>query len=425
MDKNPSSQPVKWTFRRVVSATLVFVGVLLCAWLIYRFYKAVFAVFVALILGAVIRPIVNWLYLHKLPKIAGVILIYTVFIISVLVFIQLLFPLIVDEGASIIGSLPDYYQGIRTWMTDSSNQLISIISNILPEEIPGFLRVRISGEEMEATFEQALVYVKSIIKSIYLIIVVLILAFYWTIDGPRTIRSLLFLLPKSHRSDISELINEIDTKIGYFMLGKGALSLVVGGLALIAYLIIGLPNALALALIAGILEAVPMIGPALGAIPAGIIALTISPTKLIWVVAATVVIQMLENNLFVPRIMSKAVGVNPFVSLLSIFAFSSFFGIAGALMAIPIAAIIQLLLDRFVFHPTIEISETVSGRDLSSRLLFETKDLVRDLQKQARLKKGRPADKEKSIDLILNEIESVSTDLAGLLTDMPLEENYD
>jgi predicted PurR-regulated permease PerM len=425
MDKNPSSQPVQWTFRRVVSATLVFAGVLICAWLMVRFYLAVFAVFVGLILGTVIRPIVNWLYLHKLPKIAGVILVYTVFFIFVLVFILLLYPLIVEEGALIIGSLPDYYQDIRTWMTDSSNQLVSIISNILPDEVPGFLRVRLSGEEMEATFEQVLSYVKSVIKGIFLIIVVLILALYWTLDGPRTIRSLLFLLPKSRRFDLSELITSIETKVGYFMLGKGALSLAVAILALIAYLLISLPNALALALIAGILEAVPMIGPTLGAIPAGIIALTISPTKLIWVVGATIVIQLLENNLLVPRIMSKAVGVNPFVSLLSIFAFSSFFGIAGALMAIPIAAIIQLLLDRYIFHPTIEISETVSGRDLSSKLLFEAKDLVRDLQKQARRKKGGPADTEKQIDLIVDEIESVSADLAGLLAEMPLEEQHD
>jgi predicted PurR-regulated permease PerM len=92
-----------------------------------------------------------------------------------------------------------------------------------------------------------------------------------------------------------------------------------------------------------------MVGPTLGAIPAGMIALSVSPSMLIWVVIITVIIQLAENNLLVPRIMSKAVGVNPFVSLLAIFAFSTLFGLAGALMAIPMAAIIQLILDRFVF----------------------------------------------------------------------------
>ena len=123
-------------------------------------------------------------------------------------------------------------------------------------------------------------------------------------------------------------------------------------MALVAYLLIGLPNALVLALVAGVLEAVPLLGPLLGAIPAAVIALSIAPSKLIWVVVATVVIQQLENAVLVPRVMRKAVGVNPFVSLLAMFALSSLFGIAGALMAIPIAAMVQLLLDRFVFGPT-------------------------------------------------------------------------
>ncbi|MDW7755442.1 MAG: AI-2E family transporter [Brevefilum sp.] len=425
MDRNPSSQLVHWTFRRVVGATLVLVGVGLCFWLLYRFYAVVFIVFVAIMLGTVIRPIVSWLYLHKLPKFAGVSLVYAVFLSLALGFILLLFPLVFEQGSMILDSLPDYYQSIRTWVEDSPNHLILTIGQILPREIPSFFRVHLTGPEMISSVEQALVYIKSVSKGVFVMIVVLILAFHWTLDGPRIIRSLLFLLPKPLRFDISELISSMELKIGYFILGKGVLSLAVGVLALIAYLFIGLPNALVLALIAGILEAVPMIGPTLGAIPAGIIALTISPSKLVWVVGTTIVIQLIENNLLVPRIMSKAIGVNPFVSLLSIFAFSSYFGIAGALMAIPIAAIIQLLLDRFVFHPTISVSETISGRDISSRLLYEAKDLVRALQKQARLKKGGPAITEKQIDLVMDEIESVSRDLAGLLAEMPLEEQHD
>ena len=74
--------------------------------------------------------------------------------------------------------------------------------------------------------------------------------------------------------------------------------------------------------------------------------------------------------------MRKAVGVNPFVSLLALFAFSSLFGIAGALMAIPIAAIIQLLLDRFLFHPTVMEAEVSTGRDYASRLRYEAQDLI-------------------------------------------------
>jgi len=170
-----------------------------------------------------------------------------------------------------------------------------------------------------------------------------------------------------------------------------------------------------LALIAGVLEAVPMLGPLLGAVPAALVALSLGPDKLIWVIVATVVVQQLENNLLVPRVMSKAVGVNPFVTLLAFFAFSSFFGIAGSLMAIPMAAIIQLLLNHFVFHSTATEPEVSAGRDHASRLRYDAQDLVQDLRKQARLKKGGSDLRVKQIDQIMDEIETITTDLDALL----------
>jgi len=113
--------------------------------------------------------------------------------------------------------------------------------------------------------------------------------------------------------------------------------------------------------------------------------------------------------------MRKAVGVNPFVTLLAIFAFSSLFGIAGALMAIPMAAIIQLLLNRFVFHPSAMEPEVSAGRDYTSRLRYEAQDFVQDLRKQARLKKGGSDLRVKQIDQVMDEIETITTDLDALL----------
>ena len=158
-----------------------------------------------------------------------------------------------------------------------------------------------------------------------------------------------------------------------------------------------------------------MVGPLLGAIPAALVALSIAPSKLVWVVVATLVIQQVENTLLVPRVMRKAVGVNPFVSLLALFAFSSLLGIAGALMALPMAAIIQLLLDRYVFHPAAMEPEVSAGRDYASRLRYEAQDLAQDLRKQARLKKGGSDREVKQTDRMMDEIESITTDLDALL----------
>ena len=190
----------------------------------------------------------------------------------------------------------------------------------------------------------------------------------------------------------------IETKVSAYIAGQGVLMLAVGGMALAAYTAIGLPYVLVLALVAGLMEAVPLVGPLLGAIPAGLVALSLGPDKLVWVIVATLIIQQLENSLLVPRVMRKAVGVNPFVSLLAIFAFSSLLGVPGALMAIPTAAIIQLLLDRYVFRPGALETEVPTGRGLAGRLRYEAQDLAQDLRKQARLKKEGSSQTVKQID---------------------------
>ena len=158
-----------------------------------------------------------------------------------------------------------------------------------------------------------------------------------------------------------------------------------------------------------------MVGPLLGAVPAALVALSIAPGKLVWVIVATVVIQQVENTLLVPRVMRKAVGVNPFVSLLAIFAFSSLLGLPGVLMAIPIAAIVQILLDRFVFHPGTMEAEVSVGRDYASRLRYEAQDLAQGLRKQARLHKEGPEKWIEQTDQVMDEIEAITTDLDSLL----------
>jgi predicted PurR-regulated permease PerM len=415
VSSDPPSQLYSWTFRQVVWGTLVLVLVALGFWLVYRFNQVVFILFIAIVMGTVIRPVVTWLHLRGLPRIAGVILVYLLLLALLISFVLLLFPLIVEQGTTIAAAVPGYYQSLREWMINYPNQLILRLSEFLPATLPSLMPIQQTGQQMLASAGQALGYVTVSAKGILTAIVLLVLAFYWTLDGPRTIQAFLLLVTQDKRESISELISAMETKVGFYIAGQGVLCLVIGIMALVAYLLIGLPNALVLALVAGVLEAVPMIGPLLGAIPAALIALSIAPAKLVWVIIATVVIQQLENSLLVPRVMRKAVGVNPFVTLLAFFAFSSLFGIAGALMAIPMAALIQLVLDRFLFHPAAMEPEVSTGRDYASRLRYEAQDLAQDLRKQARLKKGGSDRRVKEIDKVMDEIEAITTDLDALL----------
>lgn len=415
MALNAPLQPYDWTFRRVVWATLVFISVILGFWLFYRFNQVVFILFMAIVIGTVIRPAVAWLHHRGFSAVAGVILVYLLLLSLFTGFLLLLFPMIVKQGTSIAAAVPGYYQNLYQWMVNSPNQLILRLSDFLPSALPSLTPVQQTGQQVMASAGQALGYLTLVSRFIFLAIVILVLAFYWTLDGPRIIQSFLLLVPQGQRESISELVSAMETKVGFYVAGQGLLCLVIGIMALLAYLLIGLPNALVLALLAGVLEAVPMIGPLLGALPAALVALAISPSRLIWVIVATVVIQQLENSLLVPRVMNKAVGVNPFVTLLALFAFSSLFGIAGALMAIPLAAIIQLLLNRFVFHAAAMEMELSSGRDHASRLRYDAQALAQGLRRQARLNKGGSELRIRQIDQVMDEIEIITTDLDALL----------
>jgi predicted PurR-regulated permease PerM len=415
MTFQPPSQPYHWTFRRVMWATLVLALVALGFWLLYRFAQVVFILFIAIVLGTVIRPAVTWLHRRGLPRITGGILVYLVLLTLLVGFMFLLFPLLVEQGAAIAAAVPGYYQSVREWMVGTPNQVIARLGEFLPATLPSLAPIQQTGPQMLVFAGQAVGYMASAAEAVFIAIAFLLLTFHWMLDGPRAIQSWLQLAPRDRRESIGELISAMETKIGFYIAGQSVLCLIVGLLALVAYLLIGLPNVLVLALMAGVLEAVPMIGPVLGAIPAAVIAFSIAPSKLIWVVVASLVIQQVENNLLVPRVMRRSVGVNPFVSLLAIFAFSSLFGIAGALMAIPIAALIQLLLDRFIFHPAALEPELSAGRDTTSRLRYEAQALAKDLRKQARINKGGSDRRVEQVDQVMDEIEAITTDLDALL----------
>jgi len=409
------SQPSLWTFRRVMWATLVLVLIAISFWLLYRFSQVIFMLMIAIVFGTIIRPAVTWLHQQGLPRKSGVLLVYLLLLTLLISFGLVLLPVLVEQGTTIVASLPEHYQTLREWSTGHSNPAIVRLGGFLPATPTGLSPPQQTGQQMLASAGQALGYLGSAAKVVLVATAVLLMAYHWTLDGPRTIRSLLLLVPKAKRETLAELLSAMETKVGSYVAGQGVLCLAVGFLALIAYVLIGLPNALVLALMAGVLEAVPMIGPLLGALPAAIVALSIGPSKLIWVIVATLLIQLAENSLLVPRIMRRAVGVNPFVSLLAIFALGTLLGPLGVLMAIPMAAVIQLILDRFVFHSVVLEAEISPGRDHVSRLRYETQDLARDLRKQARHKKGGSDVRVRQIDQVMDEIETLTTDLDALL----------
>lgn len=423
---SPEIKLPQLTVRQLVQATLLVLLVAAAFYFIYRFHQVFLTLFVAIVLSTAISPVVERLNRFGVPKEIGIILVYILLILLIAAVILLLLPLVIEQSNRFVDSIPETYQEVREQMLEHPNFFVWRLATELPERISLAPAPEPTGEEQDVieSVGQNLALIGLGAKGIFLTIGALILAFYWTLDGHKNKTALLMVVPLERRERARELTNEIQAKLGAFVQGQTLLGLIIGGMSFVAYTIIGLPYTLALAIIAGIMELVPVVGPILGAVPAIIVAYTVEPSKVLWVFVATVIIQQLENNLLVPRVMKRAVGVNPLVTLLALTAFGSLFGILGAVVAIPLAAIIQLLLDRFVINNTVGEEGAIPGRDRASVLRYEVQELTKDIRETIRQKEIEPDDESDEVE---DTIEAIAADLDSTLAsfnEMRGENNY-
>ena len=344
-----SEKVITWTTSQVVLATVFVVCVFLIFWLLYRLSFLIFLLFVAIVIGTALRPTVEWLRRRGVSRIAGIIIIYILLAGFAIGFLALIFPLIADQATQISQNVPEYYGEIRRALLNSNNRLLQNIALRIPAQLSLLLVTDSTTEEKVLNqVTQTVLYADLAVKGILSVLAVFLLAYYWTQESNQVVRTLIRLVPLHRRHETQEFLQLAERKIGGYVRGQGILCLVVGLAAFVFYTLIGLPYTLVLAIFAGIMELIPVFGPALGAIPALLAGLSIDPGKAIWVLVATGIIQMMENLWLVPRIMKNSMGVNPIIILLSLVAFGSVFGFAGALLALPLAAIIQLILDRIL-----------------------------------------------------------------------------
>jgi predicted PurR-regulated permease PerM len=171
----------------------------------------------------------------------------------------------------------------------------------------------------------------------------LILALYLTIDGDRIRRYLIQLLPFDRQEQALAVTERIGKRLGAWARGEAVLGLIIGVLTWLAALILGLPYAGALALIAAVGELVPNLGPFIAAIPLVVVGFIASPTQGLLALGAAVLIQQLENNLIAPRVMSRAVDIHPVAVIVAILAGNELLGIMGAVLAVPLVASISVI----------------------------------------------------------------------------------
>ncbi|MAU01446.1 MAG: hypothetical protein CL608_30265 [Anaerolineaceae bacterium] len=398
--------------RQLVWWTLGVTAVVLSGWLLIRFQEMVLLLLTAVILSTAVRPGVARLEKQGIAKPVGIVIIFALvgFLLGLLIWATV--PVLVEQTSALSQSMAEGYQLLRQWLQESPNILLSRFLDILPSDLQGLMpggETALTEGEMNIVADNG--QGEQLLIGLAQAVAVVMLTFYWTLESEFVKNAIFLLIPLPKREGVRQVVAEIETKVGGYLLGQGLLCLIVGLVAFVAYLLIGLPHALLLAVFAGLLEAVPLVGPFLGAVPAVIIGLSVSPTTALWVVVASVIIQQLENSYLVPRVMNSVIGIRPLVSLLSLLAFGSLYGVLGALIALPLAGVIQLLLDRFLLARESLVQEE-AGRDQLSLLRYETNQLVQDIRNQIRHKESEPS---AMADALEDEVEALALDLEGFL----------
>jgi predicted PurR-regulated permease PerM len=379
---NPFEQPfAAWTPRQVIPATVVVILLLGLFWLAYLVNRVLVLAFVAIVLATAVQPLVTRAERWRIGRLPGTILVYSLILAALVGGLVTIAPVLAEQAITVSQKIPQQYENLRFDMSKSHSRVLRGISNALPA---GLRQVEPSLpaaplDRLAETFG----YLGELGGGVLAAMLTVLLAFYWSLEGERSVRALLLWLPADKRDAGREIFAVLQEKLGAYIRGQSLLCVIVGSLALVAYLLIGLPQPLALACMVGVLEAIPIFGPVLGAVPALLTALAEAPSIVVWVLVANTAIQQIENYLLVPRVMDRSVGINAIVTLLAIVAFGALMGPLGAILAIPLAAIVQALLNRFVLD--VNALETApAGRTKLSRLRYEAQELARDVRKQVR-----------------------------------------
>ncbi|MDQ7860014.1 MAG: AI-2E family transporter [Armatimonadota bacterium] len=177
-------------------------------------------------------------------------------------------------------------------------------------------------------------------------VLVLVFTAYLLLDGPRMKTAVLVVLPPATRARVSRVLGEVQARFGGWVRGQLVLCVVAGVLAGLGTWALGLPYPLLLGLFAGVTMLIPMIGPALGAVPPVLLALVGPWERLLATVVVFVAIFQVEMNVVVPRVMARAVGLSPLLTIVAVAAGAALLGMAGALLAVPVAAALHVVVDE-------------------------------------------------------------------------------
>ncbi|MFZ5559264.1 MAG: AI-2E family transporter [Patescibacteria group bacterium] len=319
-----------------ISWATIFKVALVILFLIFLYLiRDVIVIFIfALIIASAIAPTVDLLEKIKIPRVLGALIVYIV-VIGVLGFLlSLIVAPLIQDIKNLSSNFPEYVESLVSQFK-SLQKAFSKYGSVVNQFQKFLLRTgeRLQNLELFSTFV-------NIFGGIFSFILALIISFYLSVQKRGVQRILGSISPFNHRDYILDLWERAQKKLGRWLQGQLFLGIIVGVLVYIGLYFLKIKYALLLAIIAGILEIFPYIGPVLAAIPAIIIGFLQAPILGLWVLILYVVVQQLENYLIVPLVIGKVVGLNPIIVIIALLVGAKLGGIPGMILAVPITAVL-------------------------------------------------------------------------------------
>jgi predicted PurR-regulated permease PerM len=299
-------------------------------------------VFLAILLAAGLEPIVGWLRERLgLGRAGTIIVVYVAFFLAVIVLAFMVVPAAINQAERIFADLPPLFDEARAW---AANVRPAALATSLTALIDSVAKAFEASPEPDP--DSVVQGATAVAEAAVALMTVLTLVFFWLVEHARLQRYILAFLPAERRPGARETWNDIETRLGLWVRGQLILMASIGVATGIAYTLLGLPGAVVLGLIAAITEAIPIIGPLLGAIPAVIVAATVSPELALLVAGIYVVIQTIEGNVLVPIVMRNTIGISPLLVIVSLLIGGAVGGFVGAFLAVPVMASFEIVLSR-------------------------------------------------------------------------------
>lgn len=312
--------------------TIVFaVLFLISLWFLYYIRDLILELFVALLIMTILNPLVTRFSKLKIPRAISVFIAYLVVFGVFGAALAGIIPPLVEQTTSFANNIPGYLSSLG---------------------IGGYINEQLTGELLSqlGSIPGQLVKVGlSVFSNVFAVITVLIFAFYLLLARDKLDDQLGFLFGEERKRELARIMDLLESKLGGWARGQLTLMVLVGVSNYIGLMILGIPFALPLAILAGLLEIVPYLGPVIAAIPGIIIGLSISPLMGLAVAALAFLIQQLENYLFVPKVMEKSVGVSPIITLLALAVGFRIAGVVGVVISVPVVLTVQVLLSKYLF----------------------------------------------------------------------------